>query len=439
LNSGYGTTQYYTVAIDKTTSGNPFLVGGMQDNGTWFVTNTGNAWEQMYGGDGAACAIAAGITNTSYYASAQNGVVYRFLYDVTTPTALTGWTRVDPTGGASYLFINPFCLEPSNQKIMYLGAGSSLWKNSDLTGIALYSNTTTATNWTNLTAAGTGSGQISALSPSVASPSGRLYYGTSAGSIFRLDGAPTATAATAATNITTGKSLPAGYVSSLAVDPTDGNRVLAVFSNYVIMSLYLTTDGGSTWTAVGGNLEQYTDGTGNGPSCRSSAIVPAGATKTYFVGTSTGLYSTQTLNGMSTVWVQEGASTIGNVVVDQIDTRSLDGFVAIGTHGGGVYTGTVTATGVEEETLPVATALDQNYPNPFNPSTTVRFHLVKEGDVLLRIHDLNGRLVAELARGHFNAGEHSVTWSPGRIASGTYLCTLSAGGTSFTRKLLYIR
>jgi len=49
-----------------------------------------------------------------------------------------------------------------------------------------------------------------------------------------------------------------------------------------------------------------------------------------------------TLDGMSTVWVQEGASTIGSVVVDMVDVRQSDGFVAVGTHGNGVYTATVT-------------------------------------------------------------------------------------------------
>ena len=54
LNHGYGTTQYYTIAVEKEISGNDLVVGGMQDNGTWYIPAGGSAWTQILGGDGAA-------------------------------------------------------------------------------------------------------------------------------------------------------------------------------------------------------------------------------------------------------------------------------------------------------------------------------------------------------------------------------------------------
>jgi len=116
-----------------------------------------------------------------------------------------------------------------------------------------------------------------------------------------------------------------------------------VFSNYNVVSVFATTDGGTTWTAIAGNLEQNPNGGGSGPSCRWVKILPVGGTKIYYIGTSTGVYSTGYLNGANTVWEQEGASVIGNVVVDMIDARSSDGMVVAATHGNGIFSATVTS------------------------------------------------------------------------------------------------
>ena len=104
--------------------------------------------------------------------------------------------------------------------------------------------------------------------------------------VFKIDGANSGNPAP--TEIT-GSGFPAGYVASIAIDPSDGNNVLVIFSNYGVVSLYSTTNAGSSWTSVAGNLEEHADGSGNGPSCRWAAIVPGSG---YLVGTSTGLYST---------------------------------------------------------------------------------------------------------------------------------------------------
>jgi hypothetical protein len=57
------------------------------------------------------------------------------------------------------------------------------------------------------------------------------------------------------------------------------------------------------------------------------------------VGTSTGLYSTETLNGASTTWMQESAADLGNSVVEYLHARFDDAALFVGTHGRGVYKG----------------------------------------------------------------------------------------------------
>lgn len=83
----------------------------------------------------------------------------------------------------------------------------------------------------------------------------------------------------------------------------------------------------------------------------------------------------------------------------------------------------------------------QAYPNPFNPQTRIRFDLAEQGVVILRIHDLAGRMVRTLVDGARPSGVHEVTWDGrdkrGRgVPSGAYLVRISSGGHTASHKLL---
>lgn len=323
LNNGYLTTQCYTVALDKATSGSPTILSGFQDNGCWGVTSSNStaSWSELSGGDGAFTAVAPG--SSSYYTSSQNGATYRLI-----PGTGNG-ARIDPQGGTGYLFINPFVLNPNNSVMMFLGGGNYVWRNSDVTAIPLGNPNPTSINWTRLNNSMQAGAQVSALAVTTSNPQNRLYIGYSTGVVKRVDGANVGDPA--ATTITP-PGASGSYVSCVAVDPTDGNSVLVVLSNYNVQSLFFTTNGGTTWTDVEGNLAGS-----SGPSCRYAAIVPSGTGTTYYLATSVGVYSTTSLSGSSTVWVQEGATTIGNVVATFVDARPSDGTVIVGTHANGVY------------------------------------------------------------------------------------------------------
>ncbi len=340
LNNGYHTTQFYTIGIDHASSGDNVIIGGMQDNGTDFVNSSSAtaSWSDIFSGDGSYLGIAD--SKSSYFVSSQNGNTYRLLL-VSNGTE-TDFTKVTPTGAAGFLFINPFTLDPNDTNRMYMAAGDSIWYNSDLTGIALSSNNTTSTNWSVLSnTEGVSGGIVSAFGMSE-TPADTLYYGTSNGKVYRLDGA---SSDPAPVDVWTGKGFPASaYVSSIAVDPADAKKVMVTFSNYSVKSIFYTSNGGTSWTDVSGNLEEISDGSGNGPSVRWAEIVPAGITTVYFVGTSTGLYSATTLDGTSTIWEHESPDGIGNVVVDMIDSRETDGLVVIGTHGNGVFSANITSS-----------------------------------------------------------------------------------------------
>ncbi|MEP4095016.1 T9SS type A sorting domain-containing protein [Reichenbachiella sp.] len=337
LNNGYVTTQPYAVAFDPEPNSDD-LLAGFQDNGTWFTSSTKKTepWIEDFGGDGSYNAIAdAGATR---YVSAQFGVIYRLNFD--SLREFESFTRVQPAGANNLDFVAPFVLDPHNDNIMYLPDGNRIWRNNDLDGIPLFSNATTTVNWVNLPNSDTPAGtSITSLDLSTYPVANRLYYGTNSGGVYRMDNANLDNQP--AVDLTTGKGLPPGYVNDISVDPSNSDRVVITFSNYGVQSLFLTDDAGETWTNVSGNLEENEDGTGNGPSVRSTAFF--GGSDSYFgphlqkvfAATSTGLYYALRLNGDRTRWYKE-PFVIGNAVTDEVKTRK-DGFVAVAAHGNGLF------------------------------------------------------------------------------------------------------
>jgi hypothetical protein len=82
----------------------------------------------------------------------------------------------------------------------------------------------------------------------------------------------------------------------------------------------------------------------------------------------------------------------------------------------------------EAAPLPTTFAL-QNYPNPFNAATRIRLELPQAAEVEMKIFDMAGREVDNLASGPRSAGSHEVIWK-GRnrdgseLSSGIYLVRL---------------
>jgi photosystem II stability/assembly factor-like uncharacterized protein len=435
LSRGYITSQFYTVAIDQSTV-NDIIIGGLQDNGTYFVSSqSANVdWRSVAGGDGGYCAIASG--GNPYFISFQEGRILRA--SLGSDGRVLSATSITPAGASNMLFINPFVLDPNNSNILYTLGNDRVFRNTQ----AL--SATSIVGWDTLPSPFAGA-RLTSLAIS-RSPANRLYYGTSNGRVFRVDDAHSSQATT--TEIT-GANFPrsgtttVGYVSCIAIDPTDADKVLVVLSNYNIQSLFYSENGGTSWTAVGGNLEENPDGTGSGPAVKWAEILPVQGGTAYFVGTTTGLYATARLNGMQTQWVQQGRRNIGRVVVDMIRARQADGLVVVATHGNGIYSANITSlTPLSAQTnAPVANAfrLLQNYPNPFNPTTIIQYQLPVASTVSLKVYDALGREVATLVNERKNAGVHQVEFRATNLASGTYFYRLQAGQFVETKKMILIK
>ena len=89
--------------------------------------------------------------------------------------------------------------------------------------------------------------------------------------------------------------------------------------------------------------------------------------------------------------------------------------------------------------LPSVFALEQNYPNPFNPATVIRYEVPSVAAVKLVVYDLLGRAVAVLANETMAPGRYEVRFDATGLASGVYLCRLTAGDFAQTRKMVVLR
>lgn len=86
----------------------------------------------------------------------------------------------------------------------------------------------------------------------------------------------------------------------------------------------------------------------------------------------------------------------------------------------------------------------QAFPNPFNPLTRIRYELSEPDQVVLRIHDLTGRVVRTLVDGARASGTHEAVWdgrdSQGRVLpSGVYLARIGTSAGTASGKLLLAR
>jgi hypothetical protein len=339
------------------------------------------------------------------------------------------------------MFVNPIALDPNNSSILYYAGGrsgltSALWRND------IAPNATTTTGWTALTVTDVGAASgytrtISAIGISKANSPDVVYYGTIDGIVKRADNANTATPTV--TDVTppglNGGTISGGFVRCVAVDPTNSNKALVVFGNYNFQSLWYTTNGGSTWADVEGNLAGP-----SGPSTRFAVIFYVESTMQVFLGTSIGLLSTTALIGSSTVWIQEASNTIGNIIVGWLDYRSSDGTLAVGTHARGIWTGRITSsTEVVERMSPSEFLLGQNYPNPFNPSTSIPFSVGSSGLVSVKVYDVAGKEIATLVNDEKASGEYAVQFSTQGLSSGVYIYTLRSGSYVKSRKMLLMK
>ena len=356
MTPNYQTLQYYHVAMDPGEDRNNFS-GGSQDNGTHYRDKTGtlqniadsNNHIRIVGGDGGAQGISLlsiTTTNQYLYGSSQYGNIVRSRI-----TNSVNSSSIRPNGltpsfeGATNEygeFVTNFRLDPDNTEDLYYVNFNRLFRTTA-------ASTVSAGGWTEMT------GVSSAIDPSNGTTIGIramafsrgpyatshvLYLGTTNGRIYRLDNPRNAAATTVPINITPASL--SGNVQDIAVNPNNDDEIMAVVSNYGVVSVWWTKNAKAaipTWKTAEGNLTL--------PSFRSCMIIVKkdaanNPVTEYYVGTSVGLYSTLNLGtvltaNQSPVWVREGANMLNYAVVQSLAYRPSDNVLLVGTHGNGMY------------------------------------------------------------------------------------------------------
>ena len=87
-----------------------------------------------------------------------------------------------------------------------------------------------------------------------------------------------------------------------------------------------------------------------------------------------------------------------------------------------------------------------NYPNPFNVTTTLRFSLAAQSEIVITIYDINGKTVwnKKISEGETNIGINRVTWAGVndneiQVSSGTYIMVIESADAIVRKKIALIR
>ena len=112
------------------------------------------------------------------------------------------------------------------------------------------------------------------------------------------------------------------------------------------------------------------------------------------MGTSVGLFSTQTIDSMNTNWKLISADYIQNNVISDIKFRKIDSSLWVSTFGGGIYKTHLTSSGYISgiQTTPKNKMEFKIYPNPSRTNFTVKTSDFS-GNMNYQLIDLQGKII----------------------------------------------
>ncbi len=331
LNSGLGVTQFYGAAMNPVSG---FMVAGAQDNGTSRYTGNPNAWVyNVIGGDGGFCA--ADQTDPNYFYGG-----YQYLGLQRSSNAGANWTdiRGATTSDPGFNFIPYFALDPNNQSRMW-ACGRAMWRTDNVkTGVPTWVQVKTPRFCPTLGPANAHFQENPFCNHSTVhvaiGNSNVVWVGHNDGEMYRTSNG-TAAVPTWTLVDSVGGQLPDRWVSSIAIDPSNHQRVIVSFMGYTQDNLWETLDNGVTWHTV--------DGVGLGalPALPISWVVMHPALHDLlFVATDLGLFHT-TDGGVTWGPIAGGPE---NVCIDQLAWKNSRELICV-THGRGVYVATLPIAG----------------------------------------------------------------------------------------------
>lgn len=100
--------------------------------------------------------------------------------------------------------------------------------------------------------------------------------------------------------------------------------------------------------------------------------------------------------------------------------------------------------GVEEDIISASVSDVSSYPNPFKQDVSLQYALNKAAQVSIRVYNLKGQLVRELANGVKTSGRHTEVWkgadNGGRsVPNGVYLFVVKTDSQAVSSKVMLMR
>ena len=190
--------------------------------------------------------------------------------------------------------------------------------------------------------------------------------------------------------------------------------------------------------------------------------------KLYYFNTGPGCVSVSgTVTDIDTYEPVEGAViTMG---ITYSDTTNSTGFYNIEEVDTGHYTLTCELTGYETFTTEIDVEGDEtidielqnlsgiehpvyfqksifitNFPNPFGSETTISYSIPVSSNVIIEIHDIQGKKIKTLVYEYQSSGDHLVNWngkdnSEQAVSSGVYFCRIKTGKSFSSKKMILMK
>ena len=388
-------------------------------------------------------AIAASNPNVIYLGTSQTGTGAGMY--ISTNAGAT-WTQINSGIVETSIAVGALAVDPTNPAIAYMSIFDGLVDSQ----VGLYKTTNSGTTWV---AANTGIGTIKNFLSISINPLNHnvVYAGTSFGvasqtgpsAIYRSNDAGVTW-----TSISSG--LPTATtdinpVRDMSISTLDTARVLAgLFQNTIAGGAFVTTNGGALWTRLSSGIPNVA-----AVQIRSVLIQP-GSNSIFFAGMDVSAAAGQiggvymTTNGGTSWTAFNGGPMTSTNVVRALGFRSTDLTLyagVAGTSGLGNYEYTFPPVGVHGPGFvsPKEFSLNQNYPNPFNPSTVIEYAVPKTSFVTVKVYDLIGREVKTLVSETKQAGYYSLNFNASNLPSGVYLYKITAGDFNSTKKMILVK
>lgn len=83
--------------------------------------------------------------------------------------------------------------------------------------------------------------------------------------------------------------------------------------------------------------------------------------------------------------------------------------------------------------------LYQNYPNPFNPSTTIKYEVPQQSNIIIKVFDILGKEMTTLLNEKIAPGRYQIEFDGSQLSSGVYFYQIITEKFTQTRRMILIK